>query len=101
MGEIHMKRTLRSLLMTSMLSLVPFFAQSQSTMEFQPGTNIEVTAGADICADNIIINGTHSGNGTECGGALPVKLVTMTIPKEFRLEQNEGITECGIYCAGA
>ena len=70
-----MKRTLH---LTSVLCLASFLAQSQSTMEFQSGTNIEVTSGADICADNVIISGTYSGSGTQCGGALPVELTSMT-----------------------
>jgi len=54
-----------------------FATQGQSTLEFQSGTDITVTTGADICADNVIINGTYSGAGTQCGGALPVELVSM------------------------
>jgi hypothetical protein len=59
--------------------LFSLIAKSQSTMEFQTGTSIEVTTDADICADNIIINGTYSGTGTQCGGILPVELVAFTI----------------------
>lgn len=53
-------------------------ALSQSTIEYQPGTTIEVTAGADICADNITINGTYTGDGTKCSGPLPVELSSFT-----------------------
>lgn len=53
-------------------------ALSQSTMEFQTGTIIEVQGGADICADNISINGTYSGDGTKCSGPLPVELSQFT-----------------------
>ncbi len=52
--------------------------KSQSTMEFQPGTQIEVTIGADICADNVVMNGTYSGGGTQCEEALPVEIVSFT-----------------------
>ncbi len=51
---------------------------SQSSMEFQIGTTIEVTSGADICADNITINGTYTGDGTKCSGPLPVELSHFT-----------------------
>ena len=51
---------------------------SQSSMEFQIGTTIEVTGGADICADNIAISGTYSGDGTKCNGPLPVELSSFT-----------------------
>ena len=72
-----MKQTYRCLL-ASMFSLVPVLARSQSTMEFQSGTHIEVTTGADICADNVAIDGTYSGSGTQCLGPLPVEFVSMT-----------------------
>ena len=50
----------------------------QSIIEYQAGTTIEVTAGADICADNITINGTYTGDGTKCNGPLPVELSSFT-----------------------
>ncbi len=75
-----MKRTMHRLLTTSVLCLAPFFARSQtSTMEFQPSTTIEVTTGADICADVVTISGSYSGAGTQCGGALPVELVAISV----------------------
>jgi hypothetical protein len=73
-----MKTILQVFLTTSVLCPLPLIAQSQSTMEFQSGTTIEVGSGADICADNVIINGSYSGSGTQCGGALPVELVALT-----------------------
>lgn len=60
------------------LSLFPFIAHTQSTMEFQAGTTIEVQSGADICADNVIINGSYTGSGTKCGGVLPIELATIS-----------------------
>ncbi len=56
------------------LCIVPSSIFSQSTMEHQLGTTIEVTAGADICADNVIIDGTYLGTGTKCSGPLPVEM---------------------------
>jgi len=58
--------------------LVPSIATSQSTMEFQSGTHIEVTTGADICADTVRINGTYSGDGTQCSAPLPITLGSFT-----------------------
>jgi len=49
----------------------------QSVMNFQTGTAVEVQAGADICADQININGTFSGSGTICGG--PVYTLNLTL----------------------
>jgi hypothetical protein len=68
-----------SLTVLALLCLVPFLARSQSTMEFQSGTNIEVTTGADICADTVTINGTVSGAGTKCNGPLPITLASFTV----------------------
>jgi hypothetical protein len=77
-GELYMKTILRVSSMASVLCLVPFSAQSQSTIEFQSGTTIEVQSGADICADNVLKNGTTSGSGTQCGGVLPVEVLALT-----------------------
>ncbi len=52
------------------------FAQSQ--ILYNPGSIIDVGSGADVCADDIIINGTYSGTGTICTGALPVSLSSFT-----------------------
>jgi len=54
------------------------YSQATSTMEFDAGSNIEVTTGADICADVIIINGTYSGGGTKCDEPLPVTMFSLT-----------------------
>lgn len=51
---------------------------SQSIIEFQSGTTVEVTTGADICADNVTIQGTYTGIGTLCNGPLPVELSLFT-----------------------
>jgi hypothetical protein len=73
-----MKTRLQMLFVALVICFVPFIAQSQSTMEFQSGTTIEVQSGADICADNVIISGSYTGSGTKCGGVLPVELVALT-----------------------
>jgi hypothetical protein len=57
---------------------------SQSSITYDAGTSIDVGAGADICATSIIINGTFSGAGTICGGALPVTLSSF----EARVTKN-------------
>ena len=51
---------------------------AQSSMVYETGTTIEVTAGADICADNVTIQGTFTGIGTLCNGPLPVELSSFT-----------------------
>jgi hypothetical protein len=54
------------------------FAFAQSSVVYEAGTIIEVTAGADICADNVTILGTYTGTGTLCNGPLPVELSLFT-----------------------
>ena len=54
------------------------FSHGQSIIEFQSGTTIDVTSGADICADNVTIQGTYTGVGTLCNGPLPVELSIFT-----------------------
>jgi len=65
---------------------------SKSTMTFDEGTDITVRAGADICADNIVINGTWSGDGTKCQAPLLVEttpaLTMLTAPRVLSLRQN-------------
>lgn len=51
---------------------------AQSIMVYEAGTTIEVTAGADICADIVTIQGTYTGTGTLCNGLLPVELTLFT-----------------------
>jgi hypothetical protein len=51
---------------------------AQSSLVYEVGTSIEVTTGADICADNVSIQGTYTGTGTLCNGPLPVELTLFT-----------------------
>lgn len=50
------------------------FLFAQSSIVYEAGTNIEVQAGADLCADVVTIQGTYTGSGTLCTGPLPVEL---------------------------
>ncbi len=52
------------------------FAQSRIT--YDAGSLIDISSGADVCADAIIINGTYSGGGTICQGPLPVTMLSFT-----------------------
>ncbi len=87
-----MKTTIISLAIVFASSLV--YSQivpiSKSTMTFDAGTDITVQAGADICADNIVINGTWSGSGTKCQAPLSVETTTtlLTAPRVLSLAQN-------------
>ncbi|MDQ3020957.1 MAG: hypothetical protein M3R36_10355 [Bacteroidota bacterium] len=55
------------------ISLLILFASdtfSQSEIDYQTGSGLVVEAGADICADTVIINGSFSIAGTICGSSL-------------------------------
>lgn len=52
---------------------------SQSVIDYQPGSAIDIQAGADVCAQQISINGTFTGGGTFCGGAAYVLNLTAYI----------------------
>jgi hypothetical protein len=71
-----MKTKIFILLVINLLIGNILFAQSQ--ILYNPGSIIDVGSGADVCADAIIINGTYSGTGTICTGALPVSLSSFT-----------------------
>lgn len=49
---------------------------SQSVMNYQTGTSLEVQTGASVCADSVIMNGTVSGGGTICGLLYALNLTT-------------------------
>lgn len=53
-------------------------AQTYSSITYDAGTFIEVQSQADVCANDIFINGTYSGTGTICTGALPVSFSSFT-----------------------
>jgi len=52
---------------------------SQSTIDYQAGTGLTIQAGADVCADDININGTFTGGGTICGATAYVLNLTVLI----------------------
>jgi hypothetical protein len=61
-------------LITTLVHGQPIF----SDITYDAGTSIEIQSGADVCADDIYINGSYSGTGTICAGALPVVLSSFT-----------------------
>lgn len=54
------------------------YSQTYSDITFDTGTSIDIQTGADVCATTININGTFSGGGSICTGALPVELLYFT-----------------------
>ena len=69
-GVINMK----SIICYCIIPITTCLLNAQSSVVFDVNTHIEVGAGADICATNIIVNGTFLGDGTFCNSPLPVEL---------------------------
>ncbi|HMQ79873.1 MAG TPA: T9SS type A sorting domain-containing protein [Ignavibacteria bacterium] len=69
------------------------FGQVYSTIDYGNGTLIDIDAGADVCANDIFINGTYSGTGTICTGALPVSLSSFTSSVEKNNVKLNWVTE--------
>jgi len=77
--------------MKTKIFLIVFFSfialKAQSSLIIGANASLDVSAGADICADGI--SGTITGNGTFCGNPTEVESETeKTLPTEFALEQN-------------
>lgn len=74
------------------LSCSFFEARAQSTLEYQSGTTIEVTNGADICVDSLGGDGAIINNGTFCGNTTDINIKakdsSLAIPSSFALDQN-------------
>lgn len=61
------------IILCSLLCCTYIFSQ-QSNITYDNGSIIDIQTGADVCADVITINGSYSGGGSICTGALPVTL---------------------------
>ncbi len=67
-------KLLYTIILLALFSNKLLYSQVYSEITYEAGTSIEVQTGADVCATNIIVNGSFSGGGTFCTGALPVTL---------------------------
>jgi hypothetical protein len=79
---------MKTIIVSLAILFVPSLIYSQSSITFDTGTDITVQVGADICANNIVINGTWSGSGTKCGAPLLVETTTIIAPRVLSLAQN-------------
>lgn len=52
---------------TTFLLTLSSLAFSQSIINYQSGTKIDVQSGASVCADSVIVSGAFTGDGTICG----------------------------------
>ena len=57
----------RIIFITALLTMFNSVTFCQSVLNYQTGTSLEVQTGATVCADNVIMNGTFTGDGTLCG----------------------------------
>jgi hypothetical protein len=76
------------------------FGQVTSTITYDPASDLNIGAGADVCANQVIINGTFGGSGTICGGALPVSLSTFVHSVDKRIVTLTWVTEWEINNSG-
>lgn len=76
------------------------YSQTYSTINFETGTSIDIGTGADVCANTININGTYSGSGTICTGALPVTLASFTYAAEKNNVKLSWVTETELNNSG-
>lgn len=53
--------------LTATMLAISTFTFSQSIINYQSGTTVNVQTGASICADSVIMSGTFTGAGTICG----------------------------------
>ena len=77
--------------MKTKIFFIVFFSlialKAQSTLIIGANAFLDVSTGADICADSL--SGTITGNGTFCGNPTEVESETdNTLPTEYALEQN-------------
>ncbi|MBE2218567.1 MAG: T9SS type A sorting domain-containing protein [Ignavibacteria bacterium] len=68
-------------------------SQTYSNITYDAGTLIVIGTGADVCATSITINGTYSGGGSICTGALPVSLSSFTGTTDKRSVTLMWVTE--------
>ncbi len=80
--------------------LICDFQFSQSNITYDPGSLIDISSGADVCADAIIINGTYSGGGTICQGPLPVLLSSFSFSVNKNNAALSWITEAELNNSG-
>lgn len=76
------------------------YGQTYSTITYDAGTTINISSGADECADNIVVNGSFSGTGTICLGPLPVTLTSFTASTENNNITLMWVTEAELNNSG-
>lgn len=83
-----------------MFSVSCMLNSQTSNITYDASTSVQIDAGADVCADQIIINGSISGSGTICQGVLPVSLSSFNSLVSRRTVLLSWVTEWEINNAG-
>jgi len=79
--------------LTILLFAISTITFAQSVLEYQTGTVVVIEAGADVCADDININGEFAGGGTICGAAAFVFNLTVFIQGFYNPSTNSMIPD--------
>ncbi|MEO7358424.1 MAG: hypothetical protein ABIY50_12975, partial [Ignavibacteria bacterium] len=79
--------------LTTLLFLLTSILYGQSVLDYQTGTDIQIQAGADVCADDVNINGTYTIAGTICGGTAYFLSLTALIQGFYNPSTNFMITD--------
>ncbi|MCC7159041.1 MAG: T9SS type A sorting domain-containing protein [Ignavibacteria bacterium] len=94
--KIQSKTALAAIFLLS----IKLYSQVYSTIDYSTGTLIDIGSGADVCANDILINGTYSGTGTICTGPLPVELSSFTSAIEKNNVKLNWVTEWELNNSG-
>lgn len=95
-----MKIQSKSIICVLFLLTAGIYAQEYSNINYTSSTVIDIGSGADVCANDILINGSFSGTGTICTGALPVSLSAFNFSKEKNNVRLNWITEWELNNSG-
>lgn len=98
--KINMKTSFFIIVICNLMICNLQFSQTYSDITYDAGTLVEVQTAADVCATNIYINGTFSGGGTICTGALPVSLSSFTYSADKRNVTLMWVTEWELNNSG-
>ena len=95
-----MKIQSKTVIAVILMLAVRIYGQVYSDINYNAGTVVDIGSGADVCANDILINGTFSGTGTICTGALPVSLSSFTASVEKNNAKLNWVTEWELNNSG-
>ncbi|MDQ3019143.1 MAG: hypothetical protein M3R36_01020 [Bacteroidota bacterium] len=84
---------MKAIICFTTILLISSIAFSQSVLNYQSGTGVVIQPGADVCADQVVINGTFSGGGTICGSIAYSLNLTAFIQGFYNPSSNSMISD--------